>query len=296
MSLSQKNCKVLEAKYLVVGDSILTKDGYKKIVSISSAGVGDCCDIMLFKQEGLFVNEPNFLLSNGIVSHNCNLPIISDCIKLIQKTTGLHIARSDIPISDRESILMGSKRDLVGIFQFENPVTKPIADAVGMESLEDVAAITSLIRPGPMDAMIGDKRAPMAFAARKHGELYEAPEFLKEALKKTYGVMVYQEDCCSGSVFVWTNKGSITIEDLVRRVSDGEEIEAKNLSDDGDIVYRRVVCPRYVGEREVVEITLDNGLSIKCTPEHKLLTQRGWVEAELLEPTDDIMTIDELGL
>lgn len=123
-----------------------------------------------------------------------NLPIISDCVKLIEKTTGQHIARADIPISDREAILLGSKKDLVGIFQFENPVTKPIADKVGMESLMDIAIVTSLIRPGPMDAMIGMEKAPFAFAARKHGEPYEAPEFIRQALKDTYGIMVFQED------------------------------------------------------------------------------------------------------
>ena len=123
-----------------------------------------------------------------------NLPIISDCVKLIEQTTGQHIARADIPISDREAILLGSKKDLVGIFQFENPVTKPIADKVGMESLMDIAIVTSLIRPGPMDAMIGTEKAPFAFAARKHGEPYEAPEFIRTALRETYGILVFQED------------------------------------------------------------------------------------------------------
>jgi DNA polymerase III alpha subunit len=45
-----------------------------------------------------------------------------------------------------------------------------------------------------MDAMIGDKKAPFAYAARKHGELYEAPEFLRNVLIETHGIMVFQED------------------------------------------------------------------------------------------------------
>ena len=122
-----------------------------------------------------------------------NLPVISDCVRLIEQTTGNKIAREDIPIDDRESIFLGSKQDLVGIFQFENPVTKPIADAVGMESLTDVAVLTSLIRPGPMDADINGVRMPMEYARRKHGGEYESPEFIRKALADTYGLIVFQE-------------------------------------------------------------------------------------------------------
>jgi len=187
-------CKVCEACKINIGDYVLTRNGYKKVVSVKSAGVGQCCDISLFKSEGLFHNEPNFVLSNGIISHNCNLPVISDCLKMIESTTGKHINRADIPINDRESILKGSKRDMVGIFQFENPVTKPIADAVGMESLNDVAAITSLIRPGPMDAEVNGVRMPLEYARRKHGGSYESPEFLRKALPETFSLLIYQEN------------------------------------------------------------------------------------------------------
>lgn len=134
----------------------------------------------------------------GIVKYDIlglkNLPIISDCIKYVEKTKGTKLKRSQIPISDKEAIFFGGKKDLVGIFQLQNPATKPIIDAVGMESLHDVAAVTSLIRPGPMDAEINGTKAPYAYAKRKKGEDYESPEFLKEVLEETYGIMVYQED------------------------------------------------------------------------------------------------------
>lgn len=137
------------------------------------------------------------LSSVGLVKYDIlglsNLPIIADCVSLIEETTGEIIGRDKIPQSDRESILLGSKKDLVGIFQFENPVTKPIADAVGMESLNDVAAITSLIRPGPMDADINGVRMPFEYARRKKGGEYICPQFIRDALPATYGLIVYQE-------------------------------------------------------------------------------------------------------
>lgn len=134
------------------------------------------------------------LSSVGLVKYDIlglnNLCVISDCVKLIEQTKGKAIARWEIPISDREAIRMGGKRDFVGIFQFENPATKSVADAVEMESIGDVSAVTSLIRPGPRDMGMD-----MEYARRKHGEPYDMPDILKEMLKDTYGVLTYQEQC-----------------------------------------------------------------------------------------------------
>jgi DNA polymerase-3 subunit alpha len=117
-----------------------------------------------------------------------NLSVISDTIGLIKRTQNKEIARWEIPIDDQESIKMGSKRDLIGIFQFENPGVKPVVEAVGMDCLNDVAAITSLIRPGPKDMGMD-----MEYARRKRGEPYDEVEVLRSMLSDTHGIMVYQE-------------------------------------------------------------------------------------------------------
>jgi DNA polymerase-3 subunit alpha len=117
-----------------------------------------------------------------------NLSVVSDCIKLIEQVRGKKLERWEIPIDDKEAIKMGSKRDLVGIFQFENPSVRSVVDAVGMDCLEDVAAITSLIRPGPRNMGMD-----MEYARRKHGEPYTEVECLRRLLCSTYGVMTYQE-------------------------------------------------------------------------------------------------------
>src|SRR3546814_3044599 len=60
--------------------------------------------------------------------------------------------------------------------------------AVKPTSFEDIIALVSLYRPGPMDNI------PM-FGARKNGrEPIEYPHpMLEEVLKETYGIFVYQE-------------------------------------------------------------------------------------------------------
>jgi len=117
-----------------------------------------------------------------------NLQVVGDCVRFIEETTGKKLGRNDIPIDDKKTIRLGSKGDLVGIFQLENPDTKPIADMVELESLEDVTALTSLIRPGPKD-----NDMHLEYAERKHGKEYDMPEFMREKLALTHGVITYQE-------------------------------------------------------------------------------------------------------
>ena len=48
------------------------------------------------------------------------------------------------------------------------------------------------------------------------------------------------------------------------------------------------------GARDCVELTFDNGKTLVCTPDHKLLTRnRGWVEA--LELTQDDELLDTMN-
>jgi len=118
-----------------------------------------------------------------------HLPVIDDTLKLLRENRGIDMNRRDIPINDHEAIKVGSHDDMIGIFQLDSPQTKPVADAVGMDSIFDLSAVTSLIRPGPKDMGMH-----MTYAKRKHGEPYDMPDFLREQLAETYGVLTYQED------------------------------------------------------------------------------------------------------
>jgi DNA-directed DNA polymerase III PolC len=117
-----------------------------------------------------------------------NLSIISDCLKYIKQTKGLVLTKAEIPLDEGIAIREGS-RDLVGIFQFENPATEEMVRKIKMKTIFDISAITSLLRPGPKDMGM-----PEEYAERKGGADYEMPQFLKEHLEETYGIIVYQED------------------------------------------------------------------------------------------------------
>ena len=133
------------------------------------------------------------LSSVGLIKYDIlglkNLTVVSDCVKLIKSNRGIDLKKKDIPIDDHEAIKIQARSDLVGIFQFENPATREIVDAVGMDSLNDISAITSLLRPGPKDMGMD-----MLYADHKNGrKSFTIKECLKPILEETMNILVYQE-------------------------------------------------------------------------------------------------------
>jgi DNA polymerase-3 subunit alpha len=218
------------------------------------------------------------------------LTIVDNCIKLVEQTTGEKLERENIPIDDPDAIKMSSKRDLVGIFQLENPSVRGVVDAVEMDCLEDVSAITSLIRPGPRRMGMD-----MEYARRKHGEPYEEPECLRALLKDTYGVLTFQEQCCVGSTMVRTAGGVFSLSYIIQRIETGDEISVACLSERGNIVYRKIMQAHRNGKKSVCRVKLDNGMELICTEDHRVLTSnRGWIQVQYLLPEDEIITTDDM--
>jgi intein/homing endonuclease len=131
------------------------------------------------------------------------------------------------------------------------------------------------------------------YAQRKHGKEYDMPEFLREQLKETYGVITYQEQCCPYDVGVLTSNGYVRIGDIVTK----KKVESVLcVNDKGDVVERSITHYHDNGEKDVYRFVLDNGFVLECTEDHRVMTQnRGWVEAKSLTPEDDIMTTDSMG-
>lgn len=66
----------------------------------------------------------------------------------------------------------------------------------------------------------------------------------------------------------------------------------------GELVFEQpleVIETRTGSEEDILEFTFDDGSTIQCTTDHKILTtNRGWVEAKDLSEEDDISSINEI--
>jgi len=116
------------------------------------------------------------------------LTIIRDTIALIKKNYNVEIDIDEIPLDDEKTYQLFTKGQTTGIFQFESPPMREYLKKLQPTSLNDLAAMNALYRPGPME-FIDD------FIDRKFGKKkveYLHP-ILEGILKETYGIIVYQE-------------------------------------------------------------------------------------------------------
>ncbi|MBQ2794518.1 MAG: DNA polymerase III subunit alpha, partial [Oscillospiraceae bacterium] len=116
-----------------------------------------------------------------------NLTAISDCEKAVRKRIP-DFDISKVPDGDPEVYDMLTKGAAQGVFQFESAGMRSVLMGLGPKSIEDLTAVISLYRPGPMDSI------PKYLENSHHPEkvTYKTP-LLKPILDVTYGCIVYQE-------------------------------------------------------------------------------------------------------
>lgn len=117
-----------------------------------------------------------------------NLTIIENALNLIQKTTGEKIDITKIPLTDKKTFELLQRGDTTGVFQLESSGMRRYIRELKPTHFEDIVAMISLYRPGPMEWI------PHYIEGKHHPETvkYLDPSFDK-ILKETNGVAIYQE-------------------------------------------------------------------------------------------------------
>ena len=116
------------------------------------------------------------------------LTVIKKAVDWVKISEGIDLDIDNIPLDDKDTYQMLSRGDTTAVFQFESPGMKDVHKQIRPDRFEDLIAIVSLYRPGPMDNI-------PTYIKRKHGEeeiTYLHPD-LAPILGETYGIMVYQE-------------------------------------------------------------------------------------------------------
>ena len=117
-----------------------------------------------------------------------NLTIIQDSLDLIKRNYDKIINIDEIPQNDSKTFKLLQQAKTTGVFQLESSGMKRYLKELKPTEIEDIIAMVSLYRPGPMDLI-------PEYIARKNGKHkieYLHPS-LESVLKNTYGIMVYQE-------------------------------------------------------------------------------------------------------
>lgn len=111
--------------------------------------------------------------------------------------------------------------------------------------------------------------------------------------------------CIVGETLIPTEFGLMKMEELVKKFEEGEVIQVAvdprmveqrgllregtyNLSFDTSVLNRCCLFPIsrafYSGKKETLRISTVSGYELICTPEHRIMTEQGWVEARHLKP------------
>lgn len=117
-----------------------------------------------------------------------NLTIIEDTLKIIEETKGEKIDLNKLDEKDKKTFELLQKGETIGVFQLESQGMRRYLKELKPTDMEDIIAMLSLFRPGPLQFIPN-------YIARKHGKEkihYPHPK-LEPILKKTYGIIVYQE-------------------------------------------------------------------------------------------------------
>lgn len=163
---------------------VISKDKLTDYCPLQSATKGDISTVTQYSMnpiEHLGLLKFDFL---GLA----NLTIIQNALRIIRKTQDVDLDILTIPLDDKETYELLAHAYTTGVFQLESDGMKRYLRELKPSVFEDIIAMVALYRPGPMQ-WIGD------FIDRKHGrqEIKYAHPKAENALKNTYGIMVYQE-------------------------------------------------------------------------------------------------------
>lgn len=117
-----------------------------------------------------------------------NLSIIEHTLDLIRARHGKSVNMDKIPLDDKKTFKLLQDARTTGVFQLESAGMKRYLKELVPTEFEDIVAMVSLFRPGPMELI-------PEFIARKHKRRqvsYLHPK-LEPILKSTHGIIIYQE-------------------------------------------------------------------------------------------------------
>ena len=116
------------------------------------------------------------------------LTVLARAVDLIERHRGIAVDLDHLPLDDAKTFELLGRGDTVGVFQLESAGMRDVLRKMKPDTFEDIIAIVSLYRPGPMDNI-------PSYIRRKQGK--EKPDYLHDTIKpiltETFGIMIYQE-------------------------------------------------------------------------------------------------------
>ena len=120
---------------------------------------------------------------------------------------------------------------------------------------------------------------------------YKEYERLRNVPEIEMAMTVFSDEACvTGDTKVTTPFGSISIKELAETKGDERFLVYCYDFENKDYTLGWAYAPRYVKDAETITIVLDNGSTLTCTTDHRVLKKDGsWIEAGSLQNGDELM-------
>ena len=168
-----------------VGGFVLTQDKLTRLVPVENAAMFERSIIQWEKDD---LDAMGWLkvdvLALGMLS------AIRRCLDLISRGRSSALRMQDIPADDPATYEMICKADTVGVFQIESRAQMSMLPRLRPKCFYDLVIEVAIVRPGPIQ---GGMVHPYLKAREHPDQVVYASPALKEALKRTLGVPIFQE-------------------------------------------------------------------------------------------------------
>jgi error-prone DNA polymerase len=168
-----------------VGGFVLTRDKLERLVPIENAAMPDRTVIEWDKDDldalGLLKVD---VLALGM------LTAIRKALNLIGARRGEVFEMQDIPPEDETTYRMIQRADTIGVFQIESRAQMSMLPRLKPECFYDLVIEVAIVRPGPIQ---GGMVHPYLNRRQGKAPVTYPSEVLKEALGRTMGVPIFQE-------------------------------------------------------------------------------------------------------
>ncbi|MBI2651450.1 ribonucleoside-diphosphate reductase, adenosylcobalamin-dependent [Candidatus Woesearchaeota archaeon] len=150
--------------------------------------------------------------------------------------------------------------------------------------------------------MLFDKIVYQAWESAEPGVIFHDTSNKYNPFYEHLGPIVTTNPCVAGDTLVPTKSGLMSIKELSEKYPNGGiNIAVERVVQSGDLLLRQSVYTSKfrafkTGKKQTINLITKNGLQLKCTPNHRILTSNGWKEASRLTTQDDIFVNSEEGI
>ena len=167
------------------GGFVLTRGPLTRLVPVENAAMPERSIIQWDKDDldamGLLKVD---VLALGMLS------AIRRCLELVSQQRGQRFQMQDIPADDPATFDMICAADTVGVFQIESRAQMSMLPRLKPRCFYDLVVEVAIVRPGPIQ---GGMVHPYLRARAQPDQVSYASPALKEVLKRTLGVPIFQE-------------------------------------------------------------------------------------------------------